>query len=192
MLRAIVFIAMIAPVSASESLNARSMHRQAFQLRIAQQLASVQGEQSPDGIRRKDDFVCGSENGLFQALRTEMPEMMKIAMGMEARPPKLETFAAAFAVAGEDQEESRAGISGRRTFDNSAASNPVVSGNLAMLRVTADGAVFPVRINVSIDPSLKRKECDFLLLSAPQKTNRPICHDRKESRRFCSIQSCSS
>ena len=30
--------------------------------------------------------------------------MMKIATGKEARPPELDTFAAAFAVAGEKQE----------------------------------------------------------------------------------------
>jgi hypothetical protein len=30
---------------------------------------------------------------------------MKIATGKEARPPELDTFAAAFAVAGEDQEK---------------------------------------------------------------------------------------
>jgi hypothetical protein len=31
---------------------------------------------------------------------------MKIAMGKEERPPELDTFAAAFAVAGEDQEKA--------------------------------------------------------------------------------------
>jgi hypothetical protein len=31
---------------------------------------------------------------------------MKIAMGKEARPPELDTFAAAFAVAGENQEKA--------------------------------------------------------------------------------------
>jgi hypothetical protein len=33
-----------------------------------------------------------------------VPELMKVAMGKEARPPELDKFAAAFAVAGEDQE----------------------------------------------------------------------------------------
>jgi hypothetical protein len=32
-----------------------------------------------------------------------MPELMKIATGKEERPPELDTFAAAFAVAGENQ-----------------------------------------------------------------------------------------
>jgi hypothetical protein len=34
-----------------------------------------------------------------------VPELLKIAMGKEARPPELDTFAAAFAVAGERQEQ---------------------------------------------------------------------------------------
>jgi len=35
-----------------------------------------------------------------------VPELLKIATGKEARPPELDTFAAAFAVAGEDQEKA--------------------------------------------------------------------------------------
>ena len=42
----------------------------------------------------------------FNALRAEMPELMKMATGKEARPPEVDTFAAAFAVAGEDQEQA--------------------------------------------------------------------------------------
>jgi hypothetical protein len=41
-------------------------------------------------------------------LREELPELMRIAMDKEARPPELDTFAAAFAVAGEDQEKVEA------------------------------------------------------------------------------------
>jgi hypothetical protein len=40
----------------------------------------------------------------FKALRAEVPELLKIATGRQARPPELDTFAAAFAVAGEKQE----------------------------------------------------------------------------------------
>ena len=39
------------------------------------------------------------------ALRAEIPELMKIATGKEAPPPELDTFAAAFAVAGDNQEK---------------------------------------------------------------------------------------
>jgi hypothetical protein len=38
-------------------------------------------------------------------LRAEVPELIKIATGKEVRPPELDTFAAAFAVVGEDQEK---------------------------------------------------------------------------------------
>jgi len=40
----------------------------------------------------------------FKALRAEVPELLKVATGRQARPPELDTFAAAFAVAGEKQE----------------------------------------------------------------------------------------
>ena len=41
---------------------------------------------------------------LAKALREELPELMNIAKGRKASPPELDTFAAAFAVAGEKQE----------------------------------------------------------------------------------------
>jgi len=39
-----------------------------------------------------------AKEAYFNALRAEVPELMKIATGKEARPPELDTFAAAFAV----------------------------------------------------------------------------------------------
>jgi hypothetical protein len=41
---------------------------------------------------------------ISRPLRAEVPELLKIATGRQARPPELDTFAAAFAVAGEKQE----------------------------------------------------------------------------------------
>jgi hypothetical protein len=38
-------------------------------------------------------------------LREAVPELEDIATGQEARAPEVDTFAAAFAVAGEDQEK---------------------------------------------------------------------------------------
>jgi|ERR1700680_2601336 hypothetical protein len=46
-----------------------------------------------------------AKTAYFRALRAEMPELMKIATGKEERPPELDTVAAAFAVAGERQEQ---------------------------------------------------------------------------------------
>ena len=51
----------------------------------------------------KDDYA-EAKTAYFKALRDEVPELAKIATGKEARPPELEQFAAAFAVAGERQE----------------------------------------------------------------------------------------
>jgi len=45
-----------------------------------------------------------AKTAYFRALPAEMPELMKIATGKEERPPEVDTFAAAFAVAGEKQE----------------------------------------------------------------------------------------
>jgi hypothetical protein len=42
----------------------------------------------------------------FKALRDAAPELMNIATGKEEWPPELDTFAAAFAIAGEDQENA--------------------------------------------------------------------------------------
>jgi hypothetical protein len=53
-------------------------------------------------VFRKDD--CLAKAAYFTVLRAEVPELMKIGTGNEARPPELDTFAAAFAVAGEKQE----------------------------------------------------------------------------------------
>jgi hypothetical protein len=45
-----------------------------------------------------------AKEAYFKALRAEIPELMKIETGKEERPRELDTFAAAFAVAGERQE----------------------------------------------------------------------------------------
>jgi hypothetical protein len=69
---------------------------------MATELASTEGFTSR--ICRKDDWLCGSESGLFRCPGAAAPELMKIATGKEPRPPELGTFAAAFAVASEKQE----------------------------------------------------------------------------------------
>ena len=47
-----------------------------------------------------------AKKAYVKALRAEVAELTRIAMGKEARPPELDTFAAAFAVAGERQEQA--------------------------------------------------------------------------------------
>ena len=57
-----------------------------------------------NSLAEKTIDYAEAKTAYFNALRAELPELMKIATGKEARPPELDTFAAAFAVAGEDQE----------------------------------------------------------------------------------------
>ena len=59
---------------------------------------------SPAELAEKTIYYAEAKTAYFNALRAELPELMKIATGKEARPPEVDTFAAAFAVAGEDQE----------------------------------------------------------------------------------------
>jgi hypothetical protein len=56
-------------------------------------------------LAEKTIHYAEAKTAYFKALREEAPEMMRIAMGKAARPPELETFAATFAVADEDQEK---------------------------------------------------------------------------------------
>ena len=65
----------------------------------------LQSNPSPAEFAEKTIDYAEAKEAYFRALREEVPEMMKIAMGKEARPPELDTFAAAFAVAGEEQEK---------------------------------------------------------------------------------------
>ena len=41
----------------------------------------------------------------YPRLRKKLPELIKIATGKEQRPPQLDTFAAAFAIARQEQEK---------------------------------------------------------------------------------------
>jgi hypothetical protein len=54
----------------------------------------------PKYAEMRTDYAEAKE-AYFTALRAEVPELMKIATGKEARPPELDTFSAAFAVASE-------------------------------------------------------------------------------------------
>jgi hypothetical protein len=61
---------------------------------------------SPAELAEKAIDYAEAKEAYFKALRAEVPELMNIATGREARPPELDTFAEAFAVAGEDQEKA--------------------------------------------------------------------------------------
>ena len=61
---------------------------------------------SPAELAKKTIDYAEAKSGYFEALRAELPELIKIATGKEARRPELDTFAAAFAVAGEEQQNA--------------------------------------------------------------------------------------
>jgi hypothetical protein len=84
-----------------------------FSATIQQQIEMLQSDPSPADLAEKTIDYAEAKAAYFEALRAEMQELMKIATGKEARSPELDTFAAAFAVAGEDQERWR---TNRRSF----------------------------------------------------------------------------
>ncbi len=66
----------------------------------------LQSNPSPAEFAEKTVDYAVAKTAYFEALRAEVPELMKIAAITEERLPELDTFAAAFAVAGEDQEKA--------------------------------------------------------------------------------------
>jgi hypothetical protein len=104
MLRAIVFFGLAASVFASATLDVLVNAAASFSATIRQQLEMLQSNPSPTELAEKTIDYAVAKTDYFKALRAEMPELMKIATGKEERPPELDTFAAAFAVAGERQE----------------------------------------------------------------------------------------
>ena len=106
MFRAIVFFGLITAAFASEKLDVLVNAAASFSATIQQQLEMLQSDPSPAELAEKTIDYAEAKKAYFKALRAEVPEMMKIATGKEARPPELDTFAAAFAVAGEDQEKA--------------------------------------------------------------------------------------
>jgi hypothetical protein len=104
MLRAIVFFGLITSALASATLDVLVNAAASFSAMIQQQLEMLRSNPSPAEFAEKTIDYAVAKTAYFKALRAEVPELMKIATGKEERPPELDTFAAAFAVAGEDQE----------------------------------------------------------------------------------------
>lgn len=99
-------MAMIASVSASESLNALVNALAGFAAAIVQQLAAVQNEQSPTDFSEKTITYAIAKTAYFNALRDAVPELMAIATGKEAGSPELDRFSDAFLLAGDRQEKA--------------------------------------------------------------------------------------
>jgi hypothetical protein len=105
MSRAIVFFVLITGSLGSEKLEVLVNAAASFSATIQQQLETLQSNPLPAELAEKTIDYSAAKTAYFKALRAEVLELMKIATGKEARPPELDTFAAAFAVAGEDQEK---------------------------------------------------------------------------------------
>jgi hypothetical protein len=58
-----------------------------FSATIQQQLETLQSGPSPAELAEKTIDYAETKTAYFNALRAELPELMKIATGKEARPP---------------------------------------------------------------------------------------------------------
>jgi len=106
MFRALVCFSLATSAFASTTLDVLVNAAASFSATIQQQLEMLRSNPSPVELAEKTVDYAEAEEAYFNALRAEVPELLKIATGGEARPPELDTFAAAFAVAGEDQEKA--------------------------------------------------------------------------------------
>ena len=101
-LRAIVFFSLITTALGSKELDVLVNAAASFSATIQQQLETLQSDPSPAELVEKTIDYSEAKMAYFKALRAGVPELMKIARGKEERPPELDTFAVAFAVAGEE------------------------------------------------------------------------------------------
>jgi hypothetical protein len=95
MFRVIVFLGLLTAARAGEPLNLLVNASASFSAAIIQQLAAVQSDPSPTDFAEKT--IPYAKAAYFKALREEVPDLMKIATGSEARPPELDMFGAALA-----------------------------------------------------------------------------------------------
>ena len=106
MFRAIIFFGLTMSAFASETLDVLVNAAASFSIAIQQQLEILHSNSSSAAFAKKTIDYSKTKAAYFKALREELPELVKIAAGAEERTPELDTFAAAFAVAGENQEEA--------------------------------------------------------------------------------------
>jgi hypothetical protein len=105
MFRAIVFFGLTTSAFAGAALDVLVNAAASFSATIQQQLEVLHSNPAPSEFAEKTIDYAEAKTAYFEALRAEVPELRKIATGKEARPPELDTFAAALAVSGEDQEK---------------------------------------------------------------------------------------
>jgi hypothetical protein len=106
MLRAFLFLCLASAALGSEKLDVLVNAAASFSATIQQQLETLQSDPSPEEIADKTVDYSEAKMAYFNALSAEMPEAMTIAKGEATRHSELDLFAAAFAVADEDQEKT--------------------------------------------------------------------------------------
>lgn len=104
MIRAIVFLGLINPAFASQTLDALVNAAGGFAVAIHQQHAVIQNNQAPATFASKTIEYAEAKTTYFRALRAAVPELTRIAMRRQARPAELDHLAEAFSLAGEKQE----------------------------------------------------------------------------------------
>ena len=102
--RVIAFLGLIASAWANETLDVLVNAAASFSSTIRQQLEMVQSNPSPVDLVEKTIDYAEAKGAYFQALRAELP-LVKSAGGRSA---DLDTFAAALAVAGEEEKRAEA------------------------------------------------------------------------------------
>jgi hypothetical protein len=101
--RVIVFLGLIASAWANETLDVLVNAAASFSATIKQQLEMIQSNPSPAELVEKTIDYADAKAAYFRALRAELPALKNVADG--ERSPDLDTFAAALAVAGEEQQK---------------------------------------------------------------------------------------
>ena len=89
------FFGLITSSFASATLDVLVNAAASFSATIQQQLEMLQSDPSPAELAEKTIDYAEVKEAYFRALRAEVPELLKFATGREARPPELDTFAAA-------------------------------------------------------------------------------------------------
>jgi hypothetical protein len=87
MLRAVVFLGLIISAFAAAALDVLVNAAASFSATIQQQLEMLQSNPSTAELAEKTIDYAEAKEAYFKALRAEVPELLKIATGRQARPP---------------------------------------------------------------------------------------------------------
>src|ERR1700740_1049267 len=106
MLRAIIYLSLTTWAIASATLDVLVNAAASFSATIQQQLEMLHSNPSPGRIAKRTIDYATAKEAYFEALRAEAPEIVNIVTGKDEKPLELDTFAAAFAVASEEQKKT--------------------------------------------------------------------------------------